>query len=320
MQMRKLGRTGLKVAPLCLGGNTFGWTTDEKASFAVLDAYAEGGGNFIDSADVYSTWVPGHTGGESETILGSWMKARGNRKDMIVVTKVGSKMGDGPNEIGLSRKHIMDGVEASLRRLQTDYIDVYLSHRDYDESPLEETLRAYDDLISQGKVRYVGASNYSAWRLTKALWVSDKHNFNRYECVQPPYSLANRQEYENELEALCRDQEIGVFTYSSLASGFLSGKYRKGKPLPSTPRAVNIEKRYMNEKGFKILEEIDRVAESHKATPSQVALAWIMGRPGITSAIASATTVEQTRELLGAVELELGNEAITALDKASAWK
>lgn len=318
MQMRKLGRTGLKVAPLCLGGNVFGWTIDEPTSFAVLDAYAEGGGNFIDSADVYSIWVPGHKGGESEVILGNWMKARNNRDSMIIVTKVGSKMGERPNDIGLSRKHIMDGVEASLRRLQTDYIDVYLSHRDYDETPLEETLRAYDDLITQGKVRYVGGSNYSAWRLTRALWESDRHNFNRYECVQPAYSLANRQEYEPELDALCREQEIGVFTYSSLASGFLTGKYRKDKPLPSSPRAQNIQKRYMNEKGFRLLEEVDRVAEAHNATPSQVALAWIMARPGITSAIASATSVEQTREMLGSVELELSNEAITALDKVSA--
>jgi aryl-alcohol dehydrogenase-like predicted oxidoreductase len=320
MEMRKLGRTGLKVAALCLGGNVFGWTLDQKGSFTVLDAYMDAGGNFIDSADVYSTWVPGNKGGDSELILGKWMKERGNRDKVIMATKVGSAMGSGPNEKGLSRKHIMDGVEASLRRLQTDYIDLYQSHNDDPNTPLEETLRAYEDLIRQGKVRYIGASNYSAWRMTKALWVSDRLGLNRYECIQPVYHLANRQEYERELEPLCLDQEIGVITYSSLASGFLSGKYKQGQEMPKTARAQNVQRRYMNEKGFRVLTAVEQIAAVHQATPSQIALAWIIQRPGITAPIASATSVEQLNELLGAFEVELDKPDIEALDAASSWK
>ncbi len=320
MIFRKLGRTGLKVAALCLGGNVFGWTADEQASFAVLDTYGEGGGNFIDTADVYSNWAPGHSGGESETILGKWMRQRGNREQMVIATKVGSRMGAGPNQQGLSRQHIMQAVEASLCRLQTNYIDLYLSHWDDPETPQEETMRAYDDLVRQGKVRYLGASNFSAWRTTRALWESDRHGAARYACVQPPYSLANREAYERELEPCCRELGLGVMTYSSLASGFLSGKYRPSRDLPSSQRAQGIQKRYMNEKGFAILEAMDRVAAARDATPAQVALAWILARPGITSPIASATTVAQTRELLGAVELTLAAEEIEALDRASAWQ
>ncbi|HEX2915630.1 MAG TPA: aldo/keto reductase [Chloroflexia bacterium] len=320
MEMRKLGRTGLKVAPICFGGNVFGWTTDEKNSFAVLDAYVEGGGNFIDTADVYSRWVEGNSGGDSEIILGRWMKERGNRQNVIIATKVGSPMGTSENERGLSRHHIMAAVEASLRRLQTDYIDLYQSHTDDTSTPLDETLRAYDDLVSQGKVRYIGASNYSAWRLALSLWESDKHNYVRYETLQPVYHLLNRAEFERELEPLCLDQGIGVITYSSLASGFLSGKYRAGKDLPGSPRAKNIQARYMNERGFAVLEEVEKIAEAHKATMTQVALAWILARPSITAPIVSATTVAQTHELMGAVELKLGVEDLAALDKASAWK
>jgi aryl-alcohol dehydrogenase-like predicted oxidoreductase len=320
MLFRNLGRTGLKVAALCLGGNVFGWTADERASFAVLDTYAEGGGNFIDTADVYSRWAPGHRGGESETILGNWMRQRGNREQMVIATKVGSQMGAGPNQRGLSRQHIMQAVEASLHRLQTEYIDLYLSHQDDPETPQEETMRAYDDLLRQGKVRYLGASNFSAWRTTRALWESERHGAARYVCVQPPYSLANREAYERELEACCRELGLGVMTYSSLASGFLSGKYRAGKDLPSSQRAEGVQKRYMNERGFAILEAMDRVAAVHDATPAQVALAWILARPGITAPIASATTAEQTRELLLAVDLKLEAEELEALDHASAWQ
>ena len=318
MDMRRMGRTGLKVAPICFGGNVLGWTTDERRSFEVLDAYVEGGGNFIDSADVYSRWAPGHTGGESEEVLGRWMKERGNRAQIVVATKAGSAMGDGPNERGLSRGYLMQAVEASLRRLQTDYIDLYQAHQDDRETPLDETLRAFDDLIRQGKVRYIGASNYTAWRLATALGTSDKHGYARYETLQPRYNLAAREDYERELEPLCQEQQIGVITYSSLASGFLSGKYRAGQALPETPRAQGVQRGYMNDKGFATLAAVERVAQESGATLAQVALAWILARPAITAPIASATTVEQTREMLAAADLHLSADALVLLDTASA--
>ena len=317
MLQRKLGRTSLLVTPFCLGGNTFGWTTDQQRSFEVLDAFVEGGGNFIDTADTYSTWVPGHVGGESEAILGEWMSSRGNREHVIIATKVGSKMGTAPNAQGLSRGYIIEEVEASLKRLQTDYIDLYLSHRDDSNTPLEETLAAFDMLLQQGKVRAIGASNYSADRLRDALRVSEQHHFARYECLQPPYSLVNRASYERELEPLCLEQGLGVMTYSSLASGFLSGKYRSDRDLPSTPRAKGIQQRYMNEHGFRVLAQLDQVAQAHHTTNTQVALAWAIARPGITSAIASATSLEQLRELLGAVDLKLDEQETQRLNAAS---
>ena len=301
MLKRKLGRTDLSVTPLCFGGNVFGWTVDEKSAFGVLDAYVDGGGNFIDTADTYSV-------GGSESILGQWMRTRNNRDRIILATKVGSQMGTDPHAQGLSRQYILQEVEASLKRLQTDYIDLYQSHRDDPNTPLDETLAAFHDLVQQGKVRYIGASNYSAARLREALQVSDQHGYVRYECLQPAYSLVNRADYERELERLCLEKGLGVISYSSLASGFLTGKYRPGQDLPSSPRAKRIQERYMNEKGFKILEQLDRVAEAHHATVAQVALAWVMARPGITSAIASATSVEQVRELLGSVDLKLNGQ------------
>src|SRR5262245_15630176 len=318
--MRRLGRTGLRVAALCLGGNTFGWTTDQKTSEAVLDSYVEGGGNFVDTADVYSRWVSGHTGGESETVLGAWLKARGNRHAVIVATKVMGPMGPGPNDTGLSRLHIVQAVEASLRRLQTDYIDLYQAHWDDRDTPLDETLRAFDDLVRQGKVRYIGASNYHAWRLTRALWESDRRGYVRYESIQPKYNLVFRDEYERELEPLCREQEVGVITYSSLASGFLSGKYRADRELPSTARATGVKKNYMNERGFAVLGAVEDAAKKVGATPTQVALAWIAHRPGITAPIASATSIDQLREILAALDLHLDAETSGALDRASAWR
>ena len=233
MLKRKLGHTDLSVTPLCLGGNVFGWTADERSSFAVLDAYVDGGGNFIDTADTYSV-------GGSESILGRWMSTRKNRDRVILATKVGSHMGNDPNAHGLSRRYILEEVETSLKRLQTDYIDLYQAHRDDQNTPLDESMAAFHDLVQQGKVRYVGASNYSAARLREALQVSDQHGYVRYETLQPPYNLVNRAEYERDLEALCLEQGLGVITYSSLASGFLSGKYRSGKDLPSSPRAKGI--------------------------------------------------------------------------------
>lgn len=320
MLMRTLGRTGLKVAALCLGGNTFGWTTDQAASEAVLDAYLEAGGNFIDTADIYSRWAAGNTGGESETVLGTWMAARRNRHAAVIATKAGGPMGPGPNDGGLSRQHIMQAVEASLRRLRTDYIDLYQAHWDDRDTPLQETLRALDDLVRQGKVRYLGASNHVAWRLARALWESDRGGFVRYETLQPKYNLVFRDEYERELEPLCLEQGLGVIPYASLGSGFLSGKYRRGGDLPATARAAGVQKGYMNDRGFSILAAVETVAAGAGATPAQVALSWLGHRPGITAPIASATSVTQLRELLGGIELRLAPEAVAALDQASAWR
>ena len=320
MLMRKLGRTGLKVSALCLGGNTFGWTTDQKASEAVLDAYLEAGGNFIDTADVYSRWAPGNKGGESEHALGIWMTERKNRHAALIATKVMGPMGPGPNDTGLSRQHIAEGVEASLKRLQTDYIDLYQAHWDDRDTPLEETLRAFDDLVSQGKVRYIGCSNYHAWRLTRALWESDAHGYARYESLQPKYNLVFRDEYERELEPLCLEQGVGVIPYSSLGSGFLSGKYRPGAELPKTARATNVQKGYMTDRGFAVLAAVDKVAGKVGATPAQVSLSWLAHRPGITAPIASATSVAQLKELIGGIDLKLDAEATAELDSASAWR
>jgi aryl-alcohol dehydrogenase-like predicted oxidoreductase len=320
MELRRLGRTGLQVAPLCLGGNVFGWTIDEPTSFAVLDAYVAAGGDFIDTADVYSRWAPGHVGGESERVLGNWLKARGNRDQVVIVTKVGSGMGDSPRQKGLSRRWIMAAVEASLRRLQTDYIDLYLAHYDDPDTEPEETMRAFDDLVSAGKARYVGASNYSAWRLTRALWASERAGYVRYEALQPLYNLARRESFERELEPLCRDQQLGVFTYSSLGSGFFSGKYRPGQPAPSSARAGGVQANYVNERGLAILDAVEQVAGNCNATTGQVALAWLLAQPSITAPIASATTPEQVRELLGAADVRLDADALQLLDQASAWR
>ncbi len=320
MLMRNLGHSDLSVSALCLGGNVFGWTADEAASFAVLDAFVEGGGNFIDTADVYSAWAPGHSGGESETMIGKWLASRKNRDRVIIATKVGMRMADDPQREGLARDYILRSVDDSLRRLQTDYIDLYQSHRDDANTPLEETLDAFTTLIKQGKVRAIGASNYTALRLAEALQVSQQHGYARYESIQPLYHLLNREDYERDLEPLCHEQGIGVITYSSLASGFLTGKYRSGQDLPSSPRAQGIQKRYMNEHGFAILEQVERIANAHQATIAQVALAWIINRAGITAPIASATTVLQTQELLGATTVQLSDEDLQVLDKVSAWQ
>ncbi|MBX0329325.1 aldo/keto reductase [Oscillochloris sp. ZM17-4] len=313
MEMRTLGRSGLKVAPICLGGNVFGWTCDEPASYAVLDAYVAGGGNFIDSADVYSRWAPGNSGGDSELIIGRWMRERRNRAEIVLATKVGSAMGDAPHQRGLSRRHIIAGVEDSLRRLQTDYIDLYQAHIDDDETPLDETLRAFDDLVRAGKVRYLGASNYSAWRLTRALWESDRRGYAPYICVQPRYNLIDRADFERELGPMCQELGVGVIGYSSVASGFLSGKYRRGGPMPTSARAGGVQQRYMNDRGFAVLDAVLKVAEAHDATPTQVALAWLLAQPAVTSPIASATSPQQTTELIGAVGLRLTPEDLAAL-------
>ncbi len=315
MKKRQLGHSGIEVPTLCLGGNVFGWTADEPRSFEVLDALLESGLNFVDTADVYSYWVPGHQGGESETIIGNWFKARGNRSQVILATKVGLPMGEGKQ--GLSRNYIRQAVEASLQRLQTDYIDLYQAHRDDESTPQEETLGAFAELIREGKVRAIGASNFSAERLESALEVSRKHNLPRYESLQPEYNLYDRAGYESALEPVCLKYELGVIPYFSLASGFLTGKYRSAADAASRPRAAMLKK-YFNERGMRILEALDEVAREVKAKPAQVALAWLIARPGITASIASATSVEQLHELVGATRLELPHGAVEKLDEASA--
>jgi aryl-alcohol dehydrogenase-like predicted oxidoreductase len=290
------------VTPLCLGGNVFGWTIDEATSFEVLDAYLDMGGNFIDTADVYSSWAPGNTGGESEVIVGNWMKARGNRDKVIIATKVGSQM---PNGTGLSRAWITQAVEDSLKRLQTDVIDLYQSHIDDTNTPLEETLRTYDDLIKHGKVRVIGSSNYSGARTQEANDISAKQHLARYECTQPFYNFVKREAYENDLEPVLLANQIGCIPYSSLASGFLSGKYRVGQELPKTARAGGVQGRYMNDAGWAALAQMEALAKANHCTVAQAALAWLMHRPSVTAPIASATSVAQVKELMGAVEVKV---------------
>src|SRR5579862_862141 len=316
MRKRKLGKSGFDVAPLALGGNVFGWTADEPTSFKLLDAFVDKGFNLIDTADMYSRWVPGHKGGESETIIGNWLKRTGNRSKVIVATKVGMEMG--PGEKGLSKAYIFRAVEDSLRRLQTDYIDLYQSHQDDPETPLEETLGAYAELIQQGKVRAIGAYNYTAERLAAAFEASEKNALPRYECLQPHYNLYERARYEAALEPLCVEKGIGVIPYFSLAAGFLTGKYRSESDLTKSPRGQGVKK-YLNERGLHILAALDYVAAEKHSTPGKVALAWLMARPGITAPIASATSVEQLRDLIDATNLALDAATIEQLNLASAW-
>lgn len=320
MEYRRLGRSGLKVAALGLGTMQFGWTSDEPASFAVMDAYVDAGGNFLDTADYYSRWIAGHQGGESEEIIGRWLKARRNRHDMVIGTKVFQPMGDGPNDRGLSRRHILSAVEASLRRLQTDYVDLYQAHADDSDCPLDETMSAFNTLVRQGKVRYVGASNYSAWRLMHALWVGDRMGYAGYCSLQPHYNLALRDEFERELEPLCLDLGLGVIPYSPLASGFLTGKCRQGRNLLESARAGGIRRRYLNDRGFALLQQLDAIAGEYSATPAQAALAWLLARPGVTAPIVGANSAAQLRETLPAAELRLRADAVARLDAASDWK
>ena len=316
MQLRKLGRSGLQVAPLCLGGNVFGWTAAEAASFAVLDALVEAGFNFIDTADVYSVWVPGHRGGESEAVIGNWLQRRGRRDDVVIATKVGMQMA--PDRKGLSAAHIARSVEDSLRRLQTDHIDLYFSHADDTTVPLEETLGAYQKLLSAGKIRAIGASNYTAARLAEALEVSRKSALPRYEVLQPLYNLYARSDFESELEPLCLREQLGVITYFALASGFLSGKYRTAADAAKSARGKGIVEKYLNARGFKILAALDDIAARHRSSPAAVALAWQIARPSVTAPIASATTVPQLQELLSATRLDLSKPDIEQLNAASA--
>ena len=313
MQQRPLGKSSLSVAPLAFGGNVFGWSADETRSFELLDAFVDTGFNLIDTADVYSAWVPGNHGGDSETIIGKWFKRSGKRDRVVIATKV-AKWDKQP---GLAPINITQAVEGSLKRLQTDHIDLYQAHEDDASVPLEETLDAFSRLIEEGKVRVIGASNYSADRLAEALKVSRENNLPRYETLQPDYNLIDRADYERDLEPLIRKENLGVINYYSLASGFLSGKYRSENDLAKSSARGGAVKKYLNPRGMKILTALDDVASSHHAKPAQVALAWLMARPGITAPIASATSVEQLHELVGAAKLELSSDEIAQLTAAS---
>ncbi|HWS53020.1 MAG TPA: aldo/keto reductase [Pyrinomonadaceae bacterium] len=315
MEKRRLGNSGLEVAPLALGGNVFGWTADEQTSFKLLDAFVAAGFNLIDTADVYSGWVPGHQGGESETIIGRWLKRAGGRERVVIATKVGMEMG--PGRKGLARDYVMRSAEDSLRRLQTDHIDLYQSHVDDPETPQEETLEAYARLVEQGKVRAVGASNFGAARLAEALRLAGERGLPRYESLQPEYNLYDRAEFEGSLAALCLEQGVGVISYFSLASGFLTGKYRSEADLSKSPRGRGVKK-YMDERGFRILGALDEAAARHDSTPARVALAWLIARPGVTAPIASATSLEQLRDLTEAARLKLDEASIELLNRASA--
>jgi len=314
MTKRKLGNSGLEVAPWALGGNVFGWTVSEEKAFPLLDAFVAAGFNLIDTADIYPRWVPGNQGGESEEIIGNWLKRSGKRHEVIVATKVGMDMGDGKQ--GLSKDHILRSADDSLRRLQTDYIDLYQSHKDDPETPLEETLEAYDHLIKQGKVRAIGASQYSAARLEEALNVSKSNGLARYESLQPLYNLYDRAVYEDELEPLCLKEGLGVIPFYSLGAGFLTGKYRSEDDLSKSARGGTVKK-YLNERGFRIVDALEQVAAQYNSTPAHVALAWLIARPSITAPIASATSLEQLNDLVEATKLELDEAAIELLDGAS---
>jgi aryl-alcohol dehydrogenase-like predicted oxidoreductase len=316
MKMRKLGSSGLEVSPLCLGGNVFGWTADEPMSFQLLDGFVGAGLNFIDTANSYSTWAPGHKGGESETVIGKWMKARGNRSQVILATKVGVEV---EGRKGLAKDYILSAVEDSLTRLQTDYIDLYQSHRDDPATAVDETMEAYAQLVRQGKVRAIGASNFTAARLLESRAASSKHGYPLYECLQPNYNLYDRADYETNLESVCLQEGVGVIPYFALASGFLTGKYRRDEDLAKSARGRTASK-YLNERGFRILDALDHVAKSGIAAPGQVAIAWLMARRSITAPIASATNLDQLHDLIGAVNLQLDQDSLDLLNQASDYE
>jgi aryl-alcohol dehydrogenase-like predicted oxidoreductase len=310
MVRRPLGKTALQIHPLVLGGNVFGWTADERSSHSILDAYVAGGGNFIDTANVYSVWVPGHRGGESESVIGSWLARRGRRDDVLIATKVGWEMG--PGQKGLSAPYILQSVEESLRRLRTDYIDVYFSHRDDTSLGVEEPLRAYEQLLASGKIRVIGASNFTTPRLRESLAVA---GLPHYGVLQPQYNLVERDDFEGELQALCIEQGLGVVCYFALASGFLTGKYRSRTDLSRSPRGQGIG-RYLAGRGPAVLRALDEVAAAQGARPSQIALAWLMAQPGVTAPIASATSVAQVEELLAATRVTLTPQQLALLSGA----
>ena len=316
MQLRPLGRSGLQVSPLAFGGNVFGWTVDETLSFRLLDAWVDAGFNFVDTADVYSRWAPGHAGGESETIIGKWLRQSGKRNRVVLATKVGKPMGDG--KVGLSPAYIREAVDASLRRLKTDHIDLYQSHDDDATTPLEDTLGTFAELIKAGKVRAIGASNFTAPRLAESLDVAERLGLPRYESLQPLYNLCDRAVFEDALEPLCLERGVGVINFYALAAGFLTGKYRSEADMSKSARGATTIKKYLNRRGLRILAALDEAAKRYDATPSQVAIAWQMARPAITAPIASATSIVQLDELMAATRLQLDADAIGSLDDASA--
>ena len=315
MQYKQLGTTNLMISPLAFGGNVLGWTLNEKNSFDILDAFVAGGGNFIDTADVYARWATG-VGGESETILGNWLKTRKHRNQLVLATKVGMEMGPGCS--GLSKKYILKAVEASLKRLQCDYIDLYQSHKDDEKTPQEETLSAYEQLIKEGKIRYIGASNFNAKRLTQALEMADKFGLPKYQTLQPHYHLLERKLYETELESLCTQHHLGVINYFPLASGFLTGKYRSEADMNKSIRGSSMGK-FMHEKGFALLKVLDEVASNHRVSPATVTLAWYLSRPSISAPIVSATSTEQLNQILAAAALQLNQTEIKAIDQCSGY-
>ena len=313
MERRALGNSGLEIAPLIFGGNVFGWTVDEPGAFGLLDAFLASGFNCVDTADSYSTWVPGNRGGESETIIGKWMKLRGNRASVVIATKVGSEIDR--EKKGLSKSYVLRAAEDSLRRLQTEYIDLYQTHRDDPETPVEETLEAYSLLVQQGKVRAIGASNLIAERLTASLEASDRKGYPRYQTMQPHYNLFERAGYEKDLEPLCLAQKLAVIPYYPLASGFLTGKYRSENDLSKSVRGTGVRKCF-NQRGFRILAALDAVALRLRSTPAAVALAWLLARPGITAPIVSATSLRQWEELAAAPGIRLDSSSIELLNRA----
>lgn len=317
MEKRQIGESNIAVAPLMFGGNVFGWTVDEQTSFKLLDAFVDFGFDFIDTADVYSRWVPGHTGGESEAIIGKWFKQSNKRDKIVLATKVGKDMGDGKK--GLSPSYIKKAVEASLTRLQTDYIDLYQSHDDDQDTPLEATMEAFSELISEGKVRIVGASNYQRDRLAEALQVSASNDLVAYQTLQPEYNLYVREHYEKTLEPLCLERSLGVVPFYSLASGFLSGKYRSEADASKSKRGPGIVAKYLNDRGLRILGGLDKIADQYNTSQSAVALAWLIARPSITAPLASATTVEQLKDLAAAADLNLTDADVELLNEASAY-
>lgn len=312
MNQRPLGRSGLATAPLVFGGNVFGWTADEATSFRLLDAFVDGGFNAVDTADVYSAWVPGHTGGESESVIGRWLKAGGKRGKVLVLTKVAMW----PAQPGLSAANIVSAVEGSLKRLQTDYIDLYQAHQDDADTPIDETLEAFDRLVKAGKARAVGASNFTPARLGESLATSAAQGLARYETIQPKFNLFDRDQVEGELAALTAREGLGIIPYYGLAAGFLTGKYRTDADLEGKARARTILRDYWNDKGKRVLAALDAAAKAVSASPAQVALAWIMARPAITAPIASATSVAQLDELMGAARLKLPAEVMESLNAA----
>jgi aryl-alcohol dehydrogenase-like predicted oxidoreductase len=319
MEFRYLGNTGLQVSDICLGTMQFLWTTDEPNSFAVLNAYVEAGGDFVDTADVYSRWAPGLKGGEAETIIGKWMKEKGNRQNIVLATKVRGRMWDGANGEGLSRLHIMRAVEESLQRLQTDHIDLYQTHSPDLNTPIEETMRAMDDLVHQGKVRYVGCSNYNGWQLMEAILTSRQAGIAEYISIQPHWSLVERENFESNVYPVVKKFNIGIVPYSPLGRGFLTGKYRRNQPPPDSKRFNSVQK-VLTDKNFDLLDKIEEIARNRNKTAGQISLAWILSKPNVTAPIIGANNVEQLKDSLGATGLKLSEEEMSMLDKMSEWK